>query len=96
MNRRGAFDFWVAATTAITTALTFAIAVATPPKSGPFCVDDCIGYPYTDFAAFFHVTFCGFIPRSCRPCSSWRCSAAFTNAPRAIAGNSVIWRSNSR
>jgi hypothetical protein len=50
-GQRG-FDFYVALLTAVTTALSFAIAIATPPKAGPFCVADCIGYPYTGFAAF--------------------------------------------
>ncbi|HEY1015543.1 MAG TPA: hypothetical protein VGE07_22735 [Herpetosiphonaceae bacterium] len=36
------------------TALTFAIAVLTPPRSGPFCrLSACVGSPYTDIAAFF-------------------------------------------
>jgi hypothetical protein len=30
-----------------------AVAVTTPPRSGPFCLDGCVGYPYTDIAAFF-------------------------------------------
>ena len=28
------------------------LAVTTPPRSGPFCRTACIGYPYTDAAAF--------------------------------------------
>jgi hypothetical protein len=28
------------------------IGIATPPRSGPFCQADCVGYPYTDVAAF--------------------------------------------
>jgi hypothetical protein len=28
------------------------MAVLTPPKAGPFCTDDCLAYPYTDFAAY--------------------------------------------
>lgn len=50
-TRRPQFDFWVAVLTATTTAVTFVWAVLTPPKSGPFCVDGCVGYPYTDIAA---------------------------------------------
>ena len=46
------FDFWVAVLTAVATLLSFAIAVATPPKSGPLCVGACVGYPYTDIAAY--------------------------------------------
>jgi hypothetical protein len=52
MITRARFDFWVAALTAIATLTSFAIAVATTPKSGPFCVNDCVGYPYTDIAAY--------------------------------------------
>src|SRR5437773_731494 len=46
------FGFWVGALTALITFLTFAVAVATPPKSGPFCGADCVRYPYTDIAAY--------------------------------------------
>ena len=52
MTKPARFDFRVAALTAVTTAVTFAIAIVTPPKGGPFCVRDCVGYPYTDFAAY--------------------------------------------
>ena len=44
--------FWTALLTAAITAATFVLAVATPPKAGPFCTEGCIGYPYTDFARF--------------------------------------------
>jgi hypothetical protein len=34
--------------------VTAAIAVATPPRSGPFCtMRSCVTAPYTDVAAFF-------------------------------------------
>jgi hypothetical protein len=46
------FDFWAAALTAVTTAIAFAMAVLTLPKSGPFCVDGCLGYPYVDIATY--------------------------------------------
>jgi len=49
---RARFDFSVAALTAIATLTSFAMGVATPPKSGPFCVSNCVGYPYTDIAAY--------------------------------------------
>jgi len=48
---RGRFGFWISTLTAITTAVTFVMAVLTLPKSGPFCTEDCLAYPYTDFAA---------------------------------------------
>jgi hypothetical protein len=43
---------WVALATAIAAALSLGIAVTTPARSGPNCRGDCIGYPYTDAAAF--------------------------------------------
>jgi hypothetical protein len=50
-TRGSPFGFWTALLTAIVTALTFVTAILTPPKGGPFCAEDCIGYPYTAFAA---------------------------------------------
>ncbi|HLE00484.1 MAG TPA: hypothetical protein VJB59_09500 [Bdellovibrionota bacterium] len=35
------FGFYVAATTAFLTAITFVIAVLTPPLSGPLCKGSC-------------------------------------------------------
>ena len=43
---------WFSLATGIATLITFAIAVTTPPRSGPFCTSDCIGPPYTDAAQF--------------------------------------------
>jgi hypothetical protein len=53
MTSRGSdrFDLWAATLMAAVTILTLTVAVATPPKSGPFCVEGCVGYPYTDIAA---------------------------------------------
>ena len=56
------FDFWVAVLTAVATWLSFAVAVATPPKSGPFCVGVCVGYPYTDIAAYIPRDFLWLFP----------------------------------
>ena len=47
------FRFYVALATAIITILTFAIAIMTPPLSGPFCKEGCFEYPYTDIASRF-------------------------------------------
>ena len=44
--------FWSAALTAACTAVTFAIAISTPPISGPGCVSGCVTYPYTAVAAY--------------------------------------------
>src|SRR5688572_4026471 len=53
INARNArFDFLVAISTAIATSIAFVIAILTPPKSGPFCTESCVGYPYTDIAAY--------------------------------------------
>ena len=46
------FDFGVAAMTSVAAAVSFAIAILTPPKGGPFCAANCLGYPYTDIAAY--------------------------------------------
>lgn len=47
------FGWWAAIATAFTTALTFAVAVATPPGSGPLCAASCSRYPYTDVSDRF-------------------------------------------
>ena len=39
--------------TAILTIITFAIAIMTPPLSGPFCKADCFQYPFTDIMSRF-------------------------------------------
>jgi hypothetical protein len=43
---------WVAPATAVVGVASLAVAVTTPPRSGPFCTADCIGYPYTDAARY--------------------------------------------
>lgn len=47
------FGYWSALGLAVTTIGTFALAVATPPRSGPLCVADCFVYPYLDIAERF-------------------------------------------
>jgi hypothetical protein len=48
------FGFWTAVFMSVITAATFAVAFATPPRSGPFCgMSSCVTYPYIDVAAFF-------------------------------------------
>jgi hypothetical protein len=49
----GRFGFWAALGTATTTLVTAAIAVSTPPLSGPLCRGQCFRYPYLDIAARF-------------------------------------------
>jgi uncharacterized membrane protein YjjB (DUF3815 family) len=46
------FSFWVAVLTAALAAAALAMAVTTPPRSGPYCSVSCIAYPYTNAAAF--------------------------------------------
>ena len=45
--------FYVSLATGIITLITFAIAIGTPPLSGPFCTGNCFEYPYTDIASRF-------------------------------------------
>lgn len=45
--------FWIAIALAVLAATAFALGIATPPRSGPFCTGPCIAYPYTDAAPFF-------------------------------------------
>jgi len=47
------FGFWTAVAAALTTVLTFAIAILTPPLSGQLCREGCFNYPYLDIAARF-------------------------------------------
>lgn len=44
------FGVWVAALTALTTVVTFAIAINTLPVSGPLCQANCVTYPYENVA----------------------------------------------
>lgn len=52
-NELPKFGYQVSVVTAILTIITFAIAVMTPPLSGPFCASDCFEYPYTNIADRF-------------------------------------------
>lgn len=51
-TRPDRWGFWVATLTWIAGVVSFGVAVTTPPRSGPFCTSACIGYPFTDAAAF--------------------------------------------
>ena len=44
--------FWIALLTGLCAVAALAVAITTPPRSGPNCLSDCITYPYTDAAAF--------------------------------------------
>jgi hypothetical protein len=44
--------FWTAILLAALAATAFALGIATPPRSGPYCLGNCIAYPYTDAVQF--------------------------------------------
>lgn len=47
------FGFYISIITTIITVVTFAIAINTPPLSGPFCTGSCFEYPFADIASRF-------------------------------------------
>jgi hypothetical protein len=47
------FGFWSALGTALSTLITFGIAILTPPRSGELCEEGCFSYPYLDVEARF-------------------------------------------
>ncbi|MDX9748956.1 MAG: hypothetical protein RBT57_10690 [Paludibacter sp.] len=47
------FGFYISMITALLTLITFALAVGTPPLSGPFCTGNCFEYPFADIADRF-------------------------------------------
>ena len=48
-NRLG---LWAAVLTTLMAVVSLAMAITTPPHSGPYCRSGCVGYPYTDVAAY--------------------------------------------
>jgi hypothetical protein len=55
--------FWAAVLTTLLTIVAFAIAVATPPRSGPFCnFDSCVTSPYTDIGDYFPRDYLWMVP----------------------------------
>jgi hypothetical protein len=50
VNRLG---YYISLIMALLAIMTFAIAICTPPVSGPFCKGSCIVYPFTDIIARF-------------------------------------------
>ncbi len=44
--------FWAAILTVVVVAVFAVVGIATPARSGPFCVNACIAYPYVDVAQF--------------------------------------------
>lgn len=47
------FGFWTSLATGLSTLITFAVAIATPPLGGPLCKANCYSYPYLDVASRF-------------------------------------------
>ena len=47
------FGFYISMITTIITVVTFAMAISTPPLSGPFCTGSCFEYPFSDIASRF-------------------------------------------
>jgi len=45
-------SLWAAILTALVAVVSLAMAITTLPHSGPYCQSGCVGYPYTDVAAF--------------------------------------------
>ncbi len=43
---------WVAFLTAVLAGVFAVAGISTPPRSGPFCVDACVAYPYADVAQY--------------------------------------------
>jgi len=55
LQDRGAvirIGLWAALSTTTAAAVSLAVGITTPPRSGPYCRSGCINYPYTDAAAF--------------------------------------------
>lgn len=48
----GRLGVWVAPSTAAVGVVSLVVSVSTPVRSGPWCNDGCVAYPYTDVAAF--------------------------------------------
>jgi hypothetical protein len=45
-------SLWAAILTPLMAVVSLAMAVTTLPRSGPYCQSGCVGYPYTDAAAY--------------------------------------------
>ena len=45
-------SLWVVILTGLMAIVSLAMAITTLPRSGPYCRSGCVGYPYTDVAAF--------------------------------------------
>ena len=63
-TRRSAthLGFWTAILTVAVAAVFAAIAIPTPPRSGPFCGNACVAYPYLDVAQFIPGDYLWLVP----------------------------------
>ncbi|HET9571184.1 MAG TPA: hypothetical protein VFP20_07250 [Bacteroidales bacterium] len=52
-QRHSSLGFYSSIVTAVLSVITLALAVTTPPLSGPFCTGSCFEYPYLDIAERF-------------------------------------------
>lgn len=51
-NSASRLGYWTALLLAALAAAAFAFGITTPPRSGPYCIGNCIVYPFTDAARF--------------------------------------------
>jgi hypothetical protein len=54
--------FWAAVLTVLVTAAFAGAGVTTPARSGPFCVSECVAYPYVDVARFIPGDYLWLVP----------------------------------
>jgi len=53
---------WAAILTVLFAAVSCAIGITTPARSGPFCASSCVTYPYTNVAAFIPADYLWLVP----------------------------------
>jgi hypothetical protein len=76
----GRLGSWVAPATAAVSVVSLAVGVSTPVRSGPWCNDGCVAYPYTDAA--------GLVPRDYLWIGYAVLGVAFVFLGGALAGGS--------
>ena len=54
--------FWTAILTVVVVAMFAVVSIATPARSGPFCVGACVAYPYVDVAQFIPGDYLWLVP----------------------------------
>ena len=53
---------WAASATAVVAAAFAAVALATPPRAGPFCANACVAYPYVNVGQFIPGDYLWLVP----------------------------------